>query len=126
MVEHVDTFSSSIQTAKIAGVNPERVQGMKSLLFSDDDDFLSPREKGLLANRSLIGDGVRETKLKQRFDMQSKFGHELENLEYSFLSEALSTTQSPSKAMKKTKLFKSAFVSEEKCMCFLIMIIVLK
>ena len=119
MSEHMDTFSTSIQTAKVSGVNPERVQGMKALLFDYEDDFLSPREKNLLANRSLIGSGVRESKLKQRFDVRKKVGGEVENLDYSSFPEAYRPTHSPSKAMKRTKLLKSTFLSEEIGMFYL-------
>ena len=109
-----DTFSASIQSAKIAGLNSERVQGMKALLFDSDEDFLSPREKSLLANRSLIADGIREIHLKQRFDVRKKIGNEGDNLEYSLLSETLSPTQNLNKVPKRTKLLKSKFGSDER------------
>ena len=113
MTEYNESFPTSIQSAKISGVNPERVQGMKALLFDYDDEFLSPREKNL-ANRSLIGDGVRETILKQRFDTQRKVVSEMEDMEHSVLSQPFSITQSPGTVPKRLKLLKSTFVSEEK------------
>lgn len=112
-VTYDTTFSSSIQNAKISGVNPERLQGMKALLFDDEEDFLSPKEKSILANRSLIADGIREAQLKQRFDTRKQSGYELRSLEYSLPSETRLTPQSPSKVMKRSKLLKSAFSSEE-------------
>jgi len=113
MAEYIESFPTSIQSAKISGVNPERVQGMKALLFDYDDEVLSPREKSL-ANRSLIGDGVRETILHQRFNMQRKVVGEIEDLEHSLLSQSFSMTQSPGTVPKRLKLLKSTFVSEEK------------
>lgn len=110
------TLSSSIQTAKLSGVNPERLQGMKALLFDDEEDFMSPREKSLLANKSLIADGVRETHLKQRFDLRKKKEADLKSLEYSLLSESISSSQSPNKIQKRSRLLKSTFVSEDRGM----------
>lgn len=86
---------------------------MKALLFDDEEDFLSPKEKSILANRSLIADGIREAQLKQRFDTRKQSGYELRSLEYSLPSETRLTPQSPSKVMKRSKLLKSAFSSEE-------------
>ncbi|XP_065058419.1 nuclear pore complex protein Nup98-Nup96-like [Rhopilema esculentum] len=110
-----DAFSTSIQTAKISGVDPQRLQGMKALLFGDDDDagdFLSPREKSLLANKSIISAGVREAQLIERFD-QTNGRVDKSNSTISLFSERLPRADSPMTVTRRTKLLKTSHLDEE-------------
>ncbi len=102
-------FSTGVQNAKIAGVDPYRLQGMKAVLFDEDeDDFMSPREKNLLSSKSLITGSVRESGLNERFDSAKKLKSGKEKLVYSLLSETTSPLSSPKKAPLKSQLLKTA------------------
>ena len=88
---------------------------MKALLFGDDDDagdFLSPREKSLLANKSIISAGVRESQLIDRFD-QTNGRADKSNSTISLFAERLPRADSPMTVTRRTKLLKTSHLDEE-------------
>lgn len=95
-------------------MDPQRLQGMKALLFDDEEDeFLSPREKTLLGNKSLISASLRQSELRDRFQSPKIPQDGGERLERSLLFETIPAIASPSGTARKTKLLKTFVMAEE-------------